>query len=471
MGLPDTVQVLEQCRIAPPTGSSISTTSLLLTFLDLPMLVLPPIERIFFYEFNHSKSHFMNTILPNIKHSLSLALQHYYPLAGSLTWSQEANTPKILYTIGDTVSLTVAECDHDFYHLAGYHARDDNDFHPLVPMFGRVNSSDKLFPVMALQVTLFPNKGICIGIKLNHAVADGRTSNQFMKLWASFCKLEGNHSLVATDSSLPLYDRSIVKDPKELEKKILKNMANANITRDTFKFLAMPSSVSARADPPVRATFVIGQSDVKKLKQWVLTRLNNKKEIPPQLHLSTFVLGCAYVWVCLIKTRWGADDVALSVDQEERFAFVFDCRSQLNPPVPTTYFGNCLGFSMVICNRKELLQEDGIAIAAELLGKKIQSIRNDPEEIWKPLASFYCGSVDREHMLGVAGSPKLNVYETDFGWGKPKKVEITSTGSSAVSLSEHPIEERALEIGLVLSKKEMDAFASLFENNLKTLPA
>ncbi|PIA55018.1 hypothetical protein AQUCO_00800032v1 [Aquilegia coerulea] len=475
MGSPDKVQVLEKCRVAPPKGS-ISSTSLPLTFLDLPWLVIAPVDRLFFYEFEHSKAHFMNTILPNIKHSLSLTLQQYYPLAGNLTWSQESTKPEILYTIGDSVSLTVAECDRDFYNLTGNHARDANEFHPLVPTFAQVNSSEKLVPAMALQVTLFPYKGICIGIKMNHVVADGRTSNHFMKSWATLCRLEGDHTSVATESFVPLYDRSIVKDPKEIEKTLLNDMAKLNITSDTFKFSAV-AFVSDKSDN-VQATFVIGQSDVKKLKEWISTRLRNEEGILPQLHLSTFVLACAYVWVCLIKAEWVSNDdvVKVSEDQKEQFAFAVDGRSQLNPPVPITYFGNCLGYCLVKSNRKALLQDDGIAIAAELIAKGIQKIRN-PDELWTLVANFYCRNpsvprLDPDCTITVAGSPKLNVYETDFGWGKPKKVEVISIrGSGAISLTEYPHEEGALEIGLVRTKKKMDAFSSLFINNLKSLPS
>ncbi|KAK9117685.1 hypothetical protein Sjap_016632 [Stephania japonica] len=40
-------------------------------------------------------------------------------------------------------------------------------------------------------------------------------------------------------------------------------------------------------------------------------------------------------------------------------------------------------------------------------------------------------------VLSVAGLPKFKVYETDFGWGRPKKVEVVSIeDSGAISLSE-----------------------------------
>ncbi|PIA36388.1 hypothetical protein AQUCO_03400344v1 [Aquilegia coerulea] len=474
MALTSMVKVLEECRISPPAGS-VSTTSLPLTFFDLIFLKIPPVQRLFFFEFNHPKTHFMTTILPNIKHSLSLALQPFYPLAGHITWPQESDIPEILYTDGDSICLTVAESDNDFYHLSGNHPRDANEFYPLVPNFEQIQSSDKLVPILALKITLFPDKGLCIGVTINHIAADGRTSNQFMKTWASISRLHGHghNTSLPTELTQPLYDRTIINHPKEIEQIRLDILAKVRATKNASTFSAAPLvPVSAGS---VRATFVMGRSDVIKLKQWILTRLHNEKQIPAQLHLSTFVVTCAYVWVCLVKARIGnkyVANVSETEDQKEYFAFAMDCRDQLSPPVPVTYFGNCLGFCMATSNRKDLIQEDGIATAAELLGKTIQ-IARDPATVWELMARRFSNifSIDLQCVVSIAGSPKLNVYKTDFGWGKPNKVEVISIeGTGAISISEHTKEEGALEVGLVRNKKEMDAFSSLFLNHINSLP-
>ncbi|GLU01811.1 hypothetical protein SLE2022_190950 [Rubroshorea leprosula] len=46
-------------------------------------------------------------------------------------------------------------------------------------------------------------------------------------------------------------------------------------------------------------------------------------------------------------------------------------------------------------------------------------------------------SAGSSQFIGVAGSPLFNVYESDFGWGKPKMVEIVSIDRTrAISLTE-----------------------------------
>lgn len=74
---------LEHCRISPPS-TTIGHRSLSLTFFDTDRLLFPPTHYVFFYEFKHSKSHFLETIVPKLKHSLSVTLQHFFPLVSNL---------------------------------------------------------------------------------------------------------------------------------------------------------------------------------------------------------------------------------------------------------------------------------------------------------------------------------------------------------------------------------------------------
>ena len=74
------VKILEICLVSPPQEKTTTQTSLSLTFFELLWLRLPPVERLFFYEFPNQTISFFDTILPNLKHSLSLTLQHFLPL-------------------------------------------------------------------------------------------------------------------------------------------------------------------------------------------------------------------------------------------------------------------------------------------------------------------------------------------------------------------------------------------------------
>ncbi|KAG9146105.1 hypothetical protein Leryth_015897 [Lithospermum erythrorhizon] len=47
----------------------------------------------------------------------------------------------------------------------------------------------KIVPLLALQVTLFPEKGICIGYAFQHVAGDGSSMHAFINSWASICRL------------------------------------------------------------------------------------------------------------------------------------------------------------------------------------------------------------------------------------------------------------------------------------------
>jgi len=70
-------------------------------------------------------------------------------------------------------------------------------------------------------------------------------------------------------------------------------------------------------------------------------------------------------------------------------------------------------------------------------------------------------------VFGVAGSNKFSVYETAFGWGRPKKVEIVSVDRGlTIGLAESKDGHGGVEVGLVLNKHVMDLFGTLFLEGL-----
>ncbi|KAF5203626.1 Malonyl-coenzyme A:anthocyanin 3-O-glucoside-6''-O-malonyltransferase [Thalictrum thalictroides] len=206
----------------------------------------------------------------------------------------------------------------------------------------------------------------------------------------------------------------------------------------------------------------MGLSDIKLLKKWVSARL----EMKAPLHLSSLVVTLAYVWVCLLKARWPSKTDHEN-DAEEHIIVPIDVRARLDPPLPVTYFGNCIGGVDVMCNRSVLIGKDGIAIAAKLIGKAIKNY-DFYAQLERDLSYFM--SIPKGQIEGVGSSPRFAVYDTDFGWGKPEKVEMNPIdGGQSIALSECPNEAGAIEIGLVRKKTEMDHFAYIFANSIEVL--
>nr|WOJ45858.1 malonyltransferase 3 [Fragaria x ananassa] len=455
------VNVVEVCRVAPNPGSPDSATPdfLPLTLFDIRWLRFAPVQRLYFYEIFSTDS-----IVPKLKASLSLTLQHFLPLAGNLTWPQDSPKPILHYAKGDTISLTVAESAADFGHLSSnYDLLEVQEYHPLVP---QLEASHDRSAVMALQVTVFPNRGFTIGTSMHHAVLDGKTSTSFLKSWAHICKHEepgSSSSLLLPDELKPFYDRTVIQDLAEL----------GALYSDQYRNMEGPDNRSlmvwnlqAPVLESIRGTFKLCHAKIQKLRQYVMTRMAMKKQYDDSessvLHLSTFCLACAYTWVCLVKTQEAKED-------KTRLIFPVDCRSRLDPPIPATYFGNCIAGRLAIAETKGLLGEDGLVVAVNAIIEAIKSLDYGVLNGAENWVSRLC-TVLSDRVASVAGSHRFGVYETDFGWGIPKKVDLVSIDrTGAISLSDTNNGDRGLDVGLVLQKHYIDVFASQFAKGLENL--
>ncbi|XP_044506795.1 phenolic glucoside malonyltransferase 1-like, partial [Mangifera indica] len=412
-----------------------------------------PAETLLFYLLTASTLfHFNSEILPILKHSLSLTLQHYLPLAGKLTWPPHSDLPNISYSPDDAVSLLVAEANLDFNRLSGDDIRESPELRCLIP---ELSSSDEIASIMALQITLFPNQGFCICITTHHAVVDGSTVIAFMKSWAYLCTqlVLGKQHPSLLPELIPFFDRTVLED--------LIGFKLSDIVEFKQRSLKLKDDSGVNINS-VRATLKLSHEDIKKLKEKILFQLKEKTPTK-QLHLSTFVVTYAYVLVCLVKAR------AMEDNKNVNFAFLVDCRNRLNPPLLTNYFGNCLAARDASVKASVFREKNGVSIVAEKISDMVRDIVEKG-----PLD----GEVDRfkrikniaeagEELLGVTGWTRFKFYGVDYGWGKPKKVEIMSIDESGTIVMLEGGDGNSVEIGGIFSRHEMEAFKSLFISGLQ----
>ncbi|MCE2055157.1 CDK-activating kinase assembly factor mat1 [Datura stramonium] len=447
--------MIEQCQVAPPPGCAAELT-LPLTYFDVVWLPFRCMQRIQFYKLPIFKRDFIQTIIPTLKNSLSLALKHYIPLAGNVVCPLNSDGyPELRYVKGDSVSITFSESDMNFNYLVGNHPRNAKDFYHFIPQMAEAKRAQGvlLSPLLAINVTLFPSYGISIGFTHHHVVGDGASIAGFQKTWALLNKFGGNEQFLANEL-IPFYDRSLIKDPHGQGMSIW----------DDMKHKLDMSSIIVTPPPPdkVRGTFIIGRDDITKLKKLIFSRRSNLT------HVTSFTATCAYVWTCLIKS-----EVAIGKEIDENITEFFlcaaDCRSRLNPPLPQSYFGNCLVSVITKASHADLAGKEGFTIAVELIGETIQKRMKDEEWIVKCECIREFRNIDLNRTLSVSGSPKLDLYAIDFGWGRPEKVEFISIDSAsgiAMSLSKYKDSDEDLEVGLSLPKTQMSAFAAIFTHGL-----
>lgn len=446
-----TLTVIEHFQVTPPPATVGDRRSLPLTYFDLLMLRLPPVHTLFFYDLKITRSHFTQTILPNLKHSLSTTLQHFFPFAGNLFLfpTTPSKKPEIRYVEGDSIWVTFAERNlDDFNDLTGNHPRPCDKFNDLIPILGptRKESDYIKIPVFSVQLTLFPNYGVAIGMTNHHSLCDGSSRFCFLKAWTSIARSGSDESFLA-NGALPIYDRLIVDQKRD--EFYLKNAKIETFTED----YQLPR-LSGPTDK-LRATFILKRSIINRLKELVSTQL------PNLVYISSFTVACAYIWSCIAKSI--NDDVQM-------LCFPIECRGRMNPPIPAEYFGNCLGGCISVAKTSVLIGKEGFLTAAKLIGEDLYKILNDKDGIVKDHQSWggLLAELKPTTIIGVTGAPKLNVYELDFGFGKPKKYEAIPINSAAISINASKESHEDLEIGVCFSPTEMEVFVGVFSDGLET---
>ncbi|CAL5191097.1 unnamed protein product [Lathyrus oleraceus] len=194
--------------------------------------------------------------------------------------------------------------------------------------------------------------------------------------------------------------------------------------------------------------------------------MDTNESKPKPATLSSFILTCAYSLVCIAKAIHEVEK------EKEKFALAFsvDCRARLEPPIPNNYFGNCVPGYFIDTNPLDFIKEDGVFLVAKCIFEKIKIIKEKGvlEENMVDVFHKY-GSLFKEGFVtfGVAGSNRFGVYENDFGYGRPEKVEIVSIDKGlSIGFGDRKDSNGGVEIGLVLKKHIMDLFIPLFLEGL-----
>jgi hypothetical protein len=377
-------------------------------------------------------------------------------------WPENSPKPILLYTPNDAISLTIAESNADLSHLSGNETRQAIESFPYIP---ELPTSDAKASVIALQITVFPNKGFSISIVCHHGILDGKSATTFIKAWAYICKhLEYDQQPSLPSELTPFLDRGVIKDAYGLEMIFLNQWLALTRpdTKSDSRSLKLVSNMAVSPDV-VRATFQLTREDIEILRETMekvhQEELNPTKQMD---YMSTFVLTCAYTVVCMVKARGG--------DSNRKIYFIFsaDCRGRLDPPIPQNYIGNCITSQHIVIKAGVSMEECGVAMIAQRISGMIKGLEKGlfegAKERLLELASIEPGT----EIIGVTGSTRFEDYSWDFGWGRPNKVEFTGNARGGViSLARSREGTGGVEIGLALKRHQMENFVSFFVNNLK----
>ncbi|KAJ7948853.1 Anthocyanin 5-aromatic acyltransferase [Quillaja saponaria] len=473
-----TIKVLDHCQVSPPAGS-VPTTSLPLNFFDIKWLLKPkntPIQRLYLYEFPYPTQHFMQTVLPNLKQSLSITLQHFYPCASNLVCPPQPNKPHILYVNGESsVNFTVSEWSNaNFEQLIADHPREVSIYHPFVSSFpptSTLEDGTRLIPLMAIHVTFIPNFGfgICIGIQHEKESKTDDEDELYHLTFGIDCRSHSGSPLtyfgncvapcyVPLKRSQILGENGIVKAAKAIGEKVVESKSSALTwigKRGSDGMKVEYSNKIPMAGSPNLGGYEtdFGWGRPKKLEAVHIDEADS---------------------VSLAESRDMEGGVEVGVEKESKtddedelhhLTFGIDCRSYSGSPL--TYFGNCVAPCYVPLKRSQILGENGIVEAAKAIGEKVVESKTSALT-WIGKRGSDGMKVEYSNKIPMAGSPKLGGYETDFGWGRPKKLEAVHIDEAdSVSLAESRDIEGGVEVGVVLGRAAMNEFNAMLGHYLK----
>ncbi|XP_060673297.1 anthocyanin 5-aromatic acyltransferase-like [Ziziphus jujuba] len=221
--------------------------------------------------------------------------------------------------------------------------------------------------------------------------------------------------------------------------------------------------------------FVVGSMEEGIYREWkpivfdgidyFLSGVGDESSSQHPIRVSTFSLTCGYIWICLLKS------LETTKGKKSFLGFAADFRSRLEPPLPATYFGNCISGSVVAADKESLLGENGLSSAVAAISEEIRKL--DENGLFKGQPTTSSSDAENHEIqvtFSLAGSHRFNVYGVDFGWEKPRKVMMASLSmAETIGISDSKTSKGGVQIELVLPKQEMEIFASLFAKGLEAL--
>uniref|UniRef100_A0A0E0JZV6 Uncharacterized protein n=1 Tax=Oryza punctata TaxID=4537 RepID=A0A0E0JZV6_ORYPU len=435
------LRVLRTTRVAP-APPALPERALPLIFMDAMWLRAQPVERVFFYRLGPGDDNDVDAVLSRMEESLPGAIHAFYPLAGRVRPTPgETNRYELFYQPGDAVAFTVAEHDGvgiGVDELATDEPRELAKIAPFVPELPKGGA------VLALQATVLPPKrrGLALGVIVHHSACDGVGSTHFLHTWAAACA--GDRKLPEP----PVIDRTLIRDIPNMHDDFA---LPTNEAKDLFK---VPYAGK------LLATFTLSREHLQGVKDAVAGEAARRGVPPPRC--TSLVAMYGLMWHCHRRAKQESEAEPRG-DEDGRaghLIFAIDHRSRLDPRVPDKYLGNCVGPGFASAPREELAAvAGGVFTACAAVAAAIdEAVRGEPAywEGWKERIVEACRD---DTPFSVAGSTRFRVYDVDFGFGRPAKVEIVSVAKTdAVSAAEDRSGSGGIEVGIAQPPERMDKF-------------
>ena len=416
------VEVVESCMVTPSKDTP--SHGLWLSPLDLNMVNRGHTPTVYFYS---SSSGVVDDFfdVTRLKVALAKALVAFYPLAGRLSVDGDGRAE--INCAGQGVLFVVARSDLTVNSFV--------DFQPspelrrlFVP---RVEDSPSI--MCAIQVTFMRCGGVTKGTALHHTAIDAVSAAHFFQTWSAFSRDGDGASGVAFE--LPCHDRTL-----------LRARSPPVVHPDALTVLCPKLSQSEPSAPAVNEIFLVSSDQVAALKRACAGSGDGGGG-----RVSTFCAVGAHVWRSMCAAR------RLPPDATTRLTFPASGRRSMRPPLPPGYCGNgiiWLGAAGKVRDVTSSESED-LAFVAGQISSAVR--RMDDELVRSAIDYFELTEINSKPAPGRMPETELRViswlgmpvYDVDFGWGKPCRVDMVSIEMTpgTVSLAESPDGLGGVEVG------------------------
>ncbi|CAI0394617.1 unnamed protein product [Linum tenue] len=381
-----------------------------------------------------SESCFFDTKV--VKEALSKTLVPFYPVAGRLR-RRDGNGGRLELDCNDEgVLFQEAESEAVLAEVKELLLMADGlEFSPgeeaeLLELFPRVDYSKGVssYPLLIVQVTRFKCGGICLGIGIHHALADGESSVSFINTWADMARG------LPVEATL-FWDRTILR----ARRPVTPEFHHVEYDPD-------PTMMITDNNPPKPAATVA----ILKITAEQLNTL--KDRAMARSRYSTYEILTSHIWRCAIKAR------GLVNEQPTKLHISLDGRSRLSPPLPAAVALAGELASEPLPRTLERIQQALSRMDDEYLRSAIDYLEdpNNPEGIIQ--VQTHCRSPN----LWVVSWMRFPFKTADFGWGSSTLFHVADISEGMGILLPRNPADGSLSLAICLESDVMEGFKKMF---------
>ncbi|XP_047161180.1 uncharacterized acetyltransferase At3g50280-like [Vigna umbellata] len=399
MGTP-ALRRISECFVKPHRCNHFSDQICNLTPWDIAMLSVHYIQKGLLFKKPATLLHendFIQNLLENLKHSLSLTLSHFYPLSGRLVTHKTQNPPSYIVSV-DCNNSDGARFIHATLDITIADILSPLDVPPIVQSFfdhhKAINHDGHSMPLLSIQVTELVD-GVFIGCSMNHVIGDGTSYWNFFNSWSQIFLAQSQSENVPI-SRQPIHNRWFPNNcrppislPFKHHDEFIERSEKPLLLRERF--------------------FHFSAESIAKLKAKANSESNTTT-------ISSFQSLSALVWRSITRAR------SIPSDQKTTCRLAASNRSRMEPPLPEEYFGNCLHAVNAETTTGELLEND-LGWAAWKLHVAVKNL--DDRVVLQYLGEwldspviYQMGRFFEPYCVMMGSSPRFNMYGSEFGMGK-----------------------------------------------------